>query len=145
MRDLDDTLIWEAFNNSKKNLIKESLDIDEDTADDILAYFADGNSIDDIAEEFDLNPDQVRAVIKRSRNKIEDIDDIYRQYGLDKKHKSNTIKLDPEKRSDAIDYEYNPEYEENAVKGKVSSRKIYNQRERYKGGKKRKRPFNEIE
>mgnify|MGYP005854965499 CR=1 FL=1 len=56
----EEELIWESYTQSK--IIKESLDAD--TIGEIGFYFQDGASVDEIAEEFDIDRSQVKEAIK---------------------------------------------------------------------------------
>ena len=109
--------------------------------EDIWSYFKDGNSIDDIADEFGLEYDDVARVIRRMKSSG-DNNNIEKEFGLNKKHRGENIGIDPTKRSDTIDYEYNPDYEENAVKGRVSATDIEN---KMKKRRKYKKPKGEVE
>jgi hypothetical protein len=109
----EEELIWEAYNN--KQLIKENYD--EELAGELWVYYKDGNSISELADEFDLDAGRVKEMIKQYAMSLKP-DPIKKQFGLDKRHEEGDISIDPNKRSDSIDYDYNPDYEENATKGR---------------------------
>lgn len=109
----EEELIWEAYNN--KQLIKESYD--EELAGEFYFYHKDGQSIAEIADEFEMDAAEVKEWIK---NYVASMKGYIskKQFGLDKRHEEGDISIDPNKRSDSIDYEFNPDYEEDATKGR---------------------------
>lgn len=111
----EEELIWESYSN--KQVIKENDGYDEELAGELWTYYKDGNSISEMAEEFDLDAGDVKEMVKRYAESLKP-DPVKKQFGLDKRHDKEDISIDPNKRSDSIDYDFNPDYEEDAIKGK---------------------------
>jgi hypothetical protein len=96
MNKTEEELIWEAY--------KPSMD---DIVEDIITYYNDGVSPEDISEELDFEINEVYRIIKnykKSQNFIDD-SELIDKFKLDpKKHKEGDISIDPEQRSDTVDY-----------------------------------------
>lgn len=109
--------IWASYN--KKNVIKESIHDDYDMTDDevkgiiddIYSSYQDGVEIPEIAEYFDIEEKDVEEAIniaKKSNDLESDATSdkhLIDRYGLKKANTRNTVKKDPSKRTDTIDFE----------------------------------------
>jgi uncharacterized protein (DUF433 family) len=108
MNKTEEELIWEAYYNKSK-IIKESSDdeeIDEETIGDIIYYYTKGGaSIEDIADEYDMEIDEVEEIIRNHKEKRDD-SDIIDDFKINpKKHHDRGIGIDQSQRSDTTDRE----------------------------------------
>jgi hypothetical protein len=139
MHKTEEELIWESYTN--KRVIKE--EYDEELAGELWTYYKDGNSISEMAEEFDLDAGDVKDMVKQYAQSLKP-DPIKKQFGLDKRHNDRDISINPNKRSDSIDYDFNPDYEEDAIKGKSQVTDVAAKRNRPRFGLTRRDKAGEI-
>ena len=106
MNKTEEELIWENYTQSKT--IKESLD--PDMIDDIGFYFQDGASVEEIADEFDLEISDIRKAIKiyqsQINRKISSQNAYLKHQNInpkDKRFSSKNMNLDPTKPTSSVD------------------------------------------
>lgn len=149
MNKTEEELIWESYISKNKKIVGESHgnipseQYDHEIAGDFYFYHKDGQSIAEIAEEFDMEASEVKEWIKHYVESFKNGDEKG-NFGLDRRHERDSISIDPDRRSDSIDYEFNPEYEENPVRGKSSVTDVPEKKRRPRSGLNRKRGYGEI-
>lgn len=119
--------IWASYKS--KAVIKEAFDAEmtekelQGIISDIYDAYKDGDSIEDIARDYDVEVKDVKDAISITKKQLSDEKsgdpDLIKKYNIGQADTSNTVQIDPDKRGDTIDLDFDPEWDE------IHGRKLY--------------------